>query len=90
MSRYGWKAKHRAIHVAQRLAERYNLEVSRADIDDIEAAVNTLERKDFFPSGQQHTDRCLFYYQDKLILAVVSRPAYRGNPRHILTVLPND
>lgn len=75
-------------HVQSRLLERYDIKASGADLEAVEEAFNTLDRDHFIRRDKEHVDEVLFEWRGRIVHALVSRPAYQGNKRHLLTVLP--
>jgi len=78
-----------AQHVHQRLLERYQITCTEEELIDLEEALNTLEWN-YFYGHKDHVQRCLVEWKGHFIEAVMSTPAYQGNRRHLLTVLPNE
>ncbi len=74
-------------HVCSRFVERYGIEASHTDLEDLEEALNTLNNNNFF-RRPDHVDEVLFEWQQQIIYGITSRPSYQGNRRHLLTVLP--
>jgi hypothetical protein len=76
-----------AQHIHQRLLERYQITATEEELVDLEEALNTL-KSDYFYGYKNHSYRCLVEWKGQFVEAVMSVPAYIGNRRHLLTVLP--
>lgn len=76
-------------HIHQRLQERYQIVTTEEELVALEDALNTLEG-DYFYGLKNHVQKCFFEWKGQFIEAVVSTPAYHGNRRHLLTVLPHE
>lgn len=73
-------------HVHQRLLERYQITATEEELVDLEEALNTLEG-DYFYGRKDHAYKCFVEWKGQFIEVVMSMPSYRGNRRHLLTVL---